>query len=96
MILTRNDSSFDVGPVLNEYERVASVPGTVMFTYWPGRKTRSSRFAISIVNPMVVSENLRISVTVEVNVPAAVFATSDVVGICSTRSLSGIIWHGRQ
>lgn len=67
-----------------------------MFTYWPGRNTRSSRFGISTVKPTVLVENRRMSVIVAEYVVAAVFATSEVVAICSTRSDSGVIWQGRQ
>lgn len=96
MIFTRKDNCGSFGPVLNEYDRVCSVPGTVMFTYWPGRNTRSSRLGISTVKPTVLGENRCRSVIVAVYVAAAVFATSEVVAICSTRSDSGTIWHGRQ
>ena len=54
---TRNVSALSSGALLNEYERLSSVPGTAMLTYCPGRKANSSRFGISMVNETVLGES---------------------------------------
>ena len=83
------------GPELNEYERVWSVPGMAMFTYWPGRKPRADRLSRVTVKPVVVSEIRSIAETTPVYAVTPVLATSEVVGIRSTQSDCGVIWQVR-
>ena len=93
--LTRNVSCSSSGPLENEYDRVWSVPGTAMLTYWPGRNTSFSRSSQSSASDIVVDESRSIAATVAVKLPALVLATADVVGICTTRSDLGDMLHVR-
>ena len=94
--LTKKVSFSSAGPDENEYERVSSLPGTWKLTYCPGRNASLSRFGISTVRRMTVDESRSSPVTVASKVTACVFATAEVEAICSTRSLLGVIWQGRQ
>lgn len=75
---------------------MASVPGTAMLTYCPGRNASLSRCSIRIRRSTVVSESRFTAVTVPVWVAAAVFATSEVVAICRTRSDRGLAWQASR
>ena len=94
VILTRKVSAASSGALLNEYERDSSVPGTAMLTYWPGRNVSAARSSISIVSATVVGESRSSPVTVPWWVAALVFATAEVVAICSTRSERGFMLQG--
>ena len=75
-IRKRNSSA--AGPLLNEYDRTASVPGTAKFTYWPGRNFRSPRFSTARVTAAVLSANHVSSLTLAEKVVAPTFAISEV------------------
>jgi hypothetical protein len=89
--LTRKVSSSSCGPLLKEYDRDSSVPGTAMLTYWPGRNANASRSSSSTVRPTVVGESRSSTVMRPRWVAALVLATADVVAICSTRSERGFM-----
>ena len=53
----RKPTSSAPGPELNENDRAWSVPGTWMFTYWPGRKPSDDRSSSLMENAIAVSES---------------------------------------
>lgn len=66
-----------------------------MLTYCPGRNASSARSVISTVSATVLGESRSSAVTVPRCVAAAVFATAEVLAICSTSSERGFIWQVR-
>lgn len=72
---------------------VSSVPGTLMLTYWPGRKASSSRWGISMPNEIVESEWRSIMSTSPLKVTAEVLATSEVEGMLIDMSDSRVDWQ---
>ena len=53
----RKPTSSAPGPELNENDRAWSVPGTVMLTYWPGRKPSDLRSSSLMENASAVSDS---------------------------------------
>ena len=90
---TMNVVSSVSGPLDIEYERTSSVPGTLMFTYWPGRKASSSRLGMSMPKEIVESEWRSIMSTLPLKVTAEVLATSEVEGMLIDMSDSGVDWQ---
>jgi len=70
-----------------------SVPGTEMFTYWPGRKPTG--FASRTDRLKEVSDSASMAVTSPCTVCGPVLQISDEAGMLRTQSLSTVIWHGR-
>ncbi len=94
--LTRKLSGSSFGPLLKEYDRLSSVPGTATLTYCPGRNVSWSRFGISTVRDVVVGDSRSSTVIRPAYVAAWVLATAEELAICRTRSDFGVMLQGRQ
>src|SRR6516164_3735557 len=87
----RKASSDLFGAELKEYERVSLLPGTIRFTYWPGRKARGR--SASSRKDTVVDESRWIFVSLPPCAPTSVLHAAEDAGTRTTQSEVGFIWQ---